>query len=117
MDARISTDKRVATLITAALDGALTDGQAKQLAGVNGELGKLAWLAAAKRIAELLAKTQGPPKIDPATPSGQRPIYTKPTATKRKAKPGATPGHAGARRPEPQRFDERRCNAPDETRH
>ena len=47
MDARISTDKRVATLITAALDGDLTEGQAKQLAGVNGELGKLAWLAAA----------------------------------------------------------------------
>jgi transposase len=108
MDTRISTNARIATLITAALDGTLTEQQAKQLAGVDDELGKLAWLAAAKRIAELMAKTQGPPRIDPATPSGQRPIYTKPTAPKRKAKPGAKPGHAGARRPEPQRIDERK---------
>jgi len=108
MDAKISTDKRVATLITAALDGTLTDGQAKQLADVNGEIAKLAWLAAAKRIAELMAKTQGPQKIDQATPSGQRPIYTKPTASKRKKKPGARPGHPGARRPEPRRIDERK---------
>ena len=108
MDTRISTNARIATLITAALDGTLTEEQAKQLAGVDDELGKLAWLAAAKRIAELLAKTQGPPKIDPATPSGQRPIYTKPPAPKRKGKPGAKPGHAGARRPEPQRIDQRK---------
>ena len=108
MDTRISTNARIATLITAALDGTLTEQQAEQLAGVGDELGKLAWLAAAKRIAELLAKTQGPPKIDPATPSGQRPIYTKPTAPKRKAKPGAKPGHAGSRRPEPQRIDQRK---------
>jgi transposase len=108
MDTRISTNARIATLITAALDGTLTEQQAKQLAGVDDELGKLAWLAAAKRIAELMAKTQGPPRIDPATPSGQRPIYTKPTAPKRKAKPGAKPGHAGSRRPEPQRIDERK---------
>ena len=106
MDARISTDERSATLITAALDGTLTEAQAEQLAGVDEELSKLAWLAAARRIAELLAKTQGPPKIDPATPSGQRPIYTKPPAPKRKGKPGAKPGHPGTRRPEPQRIDE-----------
>ena len=55
-----------------------------------------------------MAKTQGPPRIDPATPSGQRPIYTKPPAPKRKGKPGAKPGHAGARRPEPQRIDQRK---------
>ena len=108
MDARISKNERIATLITAALDGTLTEEQAKQLAGVDDELGKLAWLAAAKRIAELMAKTQGPPRIDPATPSGQRPIYTKPPAPKRKGKPGAKPGHAGARRPEPQRIDQRK---------
>ena len=108
MDTRISTNARIATLITAALDGTLTEQQAKQLAGVDDELGKLAWLAAAKRIAELMAKTQGPPRIDPATPSGQRPIYTKPPAPKRKGKPGAKPGHAGARRPEPQRIDQRK---------
>ena len=108
MDTKISTDARIAALITAALDGALSEEQAEQLAGVDGELGKLAWLAAAKRIAELIARTQGPPKIDPATPSGQRPIYTKPAAPKRGKKPGAKVGHAPARRPTPRRIDERK---------
>jgi len=108
MDTRISTDARIATLITAALDGTLTEQQAGLLAGVDDDLGKLAWLAAAKRIAELMAKTQGPPKIDPATPSGQRPIYAKPPAPKRKGKPGAKPGHAPTRRPAPRQIDERK---------
>jgi len=108
MDERISTDARIARLITAALEGTLTEQQAEQLARVDSELGTLAWMAAAKRIAELLAKRQGPPKIDPATPSGQRPIYTKPAAAKRKRKPGAKPGHAPARRPTPKRIDERK---------
>lgn len=115
MDAIISTDKRIATLITAALDGTLTDQQAEQLAAIDRDVIKLAWLAVAKRvaemsgqIAELKAKLTGPPKIDPATPSGQRPIYTKPPAPKRKGKPGAKPGHAGSRRPEPQRIDDRK---------
>ena len=108
MDTRIGKDARLAALIAAALDGTLTDEQAEQLAGVDDELGKLAWLAAAKRIAGLLGKTQGPPKIDPATPSGQRPVYSKPAAPKRQGKPGAKPGHAGAHRPEPQRIDEQK---------
>ncbi len=91
MDTKISTDKRAATLITAARDGTLTDEQAEQLAAIDRDLVKLAFLAAAKRIAEqnakintLQAKLTGPPKIDPATPSGQRPVYTKPATPKRK---------------------------------
>ena len=108
MDERIRTDARGAALIVAALDGSLTDEQAEQLAAIDHALGKLAWLAAAKRIGELQAKIDGPPKIDPSTPSGQRPIYTKPPAPKRKGKPGAKPGHAPARRPAPQRIDERK---------
>ncbi|MBS3735063.1 MAG: IS66 family transposase [Phycisphaerae bacterium] len=113
MDAGISTDARIAKLITAALDGALTDAQAEQLAQVDRDLLKLAWLAAARRIAEqhqrigeLQAKLAGPPGIDPVTPSAQRPIYTKPPARKRKAKPGARKGHPGKRRPTPKRIDE-----------
>lgn len=115
MDTRISTDKRIATLITAALDGTLTDQQAQRLSAIDRDLIKLAFLASARhvaemnaKIAELQAKLGGPPKIDPATPSGQRPIYTKPPAPKRKGKPGAKPGHAPARRPEPQRIDDRK---------
>ena len=53
MDARISTDVRIAALITAALDGTFTEEQAEQLAAVDHDLSKLAWLAASRRIAEL----------------------------------------------------------------
>jgi len=108
MDAKISTDARIAALITAALDGTLTEQQAEQLAAIDRDLIKLAFLATAKRVAELQAKLGGPPRIDPATPSGQRPIYTKPPTPKRKKKPGAKPGHAPARRPTPQRIDQRK---------
>jgi len=108
MDTKISADARIAALIAATLDGTLTEEQAEQLASVDDELGKLAWLAAAKRIAELLAKTQGPPTVDPATPSGQRPVYAKPSARRRQGKPGAKAGHAGTRRPRPARIDQRR---------
>jgi hypothetical protein len=115
MDAPIRTDARVAKLLLAALDGTLSEKQARQLAALDEDLGQLAWLAAAKRIAEqkdqigqLKARIDGPARIDPSTPSGQRPIYTKPTPPKRKGTPGAKPGHAPARRPAPQRIDERK---------
>jgi hypothetical protein len=106
MDAKIAGNERIRELLAAALDGELSEEQAEQLARVDEHLQKLAWLAAAQRIAELKAKIAGPAKIDPSTPSGQRPIYTKPAAPKRKGKPGAKPGHAGTRRPKPQRIDE-----------
>jgi len=103
-----TTDKEVKAILVAALDGTLTKRQAERLAEIDAQLPTLALLAAAKRIAELQAKLGGPPKIDPATPSGQRPIYTKPASPKRKGKPGARKGHPGARRPAPQRIDERK---------
>ena len=106
MDARINASQRIHELLTAALDGTLTDAQAEELAAIDHDVAKLAWLAAAKHIAELQAKLDGPAKVDPSTPSGQRPIYTKPPAPKRKRKPGAKEGHPGARRPTPQRIDE-----------
>jgi transposase len=106
MDARIGGNQRIGELLAAALEGQLSDAQAEEMAAFDRDLVKLAFLAAAKRIAELKAKIDGPAKIDPSTPSGQRPIYTKPPAKKRKAKPGAKPGHVGTRRPKPQRIDE-----------
>ena len=99
-------DKEVKAILVAALDGSLTEDQADRLAEIDAHLLKLALLAAARRIAELRAKLDGPAKIDPATPSGQRPVYTKPAAPRRKGKPGAKPGHPGSRRPAPQRIDE-----------
>jgi len=115
MDGTIFTDAEVRTLIVAALEGKLTDEQAERLARLDDALLKLVLLAAAKRIAEqnsaiaeLQAKLGTPAKVDPVTPSSQRPIYTKPAAAKRKGKPGARKGHVGTRRPTPQRMDERK---------
>ena len=124
MDARKRRDAELKTLLAAALDGRLTDEQAEELAGFESDLVKLVLLAATKRIAEqngriaeqdvriaeLQAKLGGPAKIDPATPSGQRPVYTKPPAPKRRKKPGAKKGHPGRRRPRPQRIDEREAH-------
>ncbi len=45
--------------------------------------------------------------MDPATPSGQRPIYTKPPAPRRKGRPGAKVGHVGSRRAVPPKIDRR----------
>ena len=95
MNEAIDKDVRIRSLLAAALGGTLTERQAEELAALDAGLAKLAWLAAARRIAELQAKLAGPAKIDPATPSGQRPLYTKPSPPKRKGKPGAKKGHAG----------------------
>ena len=43
--------------------------------------------------------------VAPTTPSGMTPVYLKPSASRRRKKPGRKPGHAGAWRPVPQRID------------
>ena len=107
-------DARLKALPAAALEGRLTDGQAEQLATLDPTLVKLVLLAAARRIAEqdariaeLKGRLDAAGEVDPATPSGQRPIYARPAAPKRKGKPGASKGHRPARRPRPQRIDRR----------
>ena len=93
--------------MAAALEGRLTDSQAEQLAACGEELLKLVLLAATQRIAELQGKLTLAGPESPSTPSGQKPVYTKPSAPKRKGKPGAKPGHAGSRRPAPRQIDRR----------
>jgi transposase len=107
MDDRISKDARLRKLLAAALDGSLTDAQAEELAALDAKLRKLAFLAAAQCIAELRGKLALAGPDHPSTPSGQRPVYAKPPAPKRKGKPGAKPGHVGARRPAPTHIDRR----------
>lgn len=108
-------DKEVQAIFAAALQGALTQQHVERLAAIDADLLKLALLAAAKRvgeqnarIAELEAQLRGPVPIHPSTPSSQRPVYTKPTAPKRKGKPGARKGHPGVHRPEPPSIDQTR---------
>lgn len=43
----------------------------------------------------------------PATPSGMKPVHQKPDTPKRGKKPGRKAGHAGNRRPAPERIDQR----------
>jgi hypothetical protein len=107
MDDLICKDARIRALVAAALEGSLTDAQAEELATCSDGLLKMVLLAAAQRIAELKAKIEGPARMDPATPSGQRPIYTKPPAPRRKGRPGAKVGHVGSRRPIPPKIDRR----------
>jgi len=107
MDDRISKDARLRRLLAAALDGSLTDAQAEELAALDSNLRKLAFLAAAQCIAELRGKLKVAGSDHPSTPSGQKPIYIKPPAPKRQGRPGAKVGHVGTRRPAPQRIDRR----------
>lgn len=118
--------KEVQAILAAALQGTLTEQQVERLAALDPELLKLALLAAAKRIAEqgqkigqqnekiaqqdaaiaaLKDKLDGSQAVHPSTPSGQRPVYTKPTTPQRKGRPGARKGHKPARRPKPQQID------------
>jgi len=107
MDGEIGTDTEAKKLVAAALAGQLTDEEAEVLAGLGHGLLSLVLLAASKRIAELESKLQIASVPDPATPSGQKPLYTKPRAPKSKRKPGAKKGHAPARRNIPERIDRR----------
>jgi len=109
MDCEIGTDAEAKRLVTAALTGQLTDAQSDALAELSPEILGLALLAASKRIAEQdgrIAELEPQLKIaaagDPATPSGQKPVYVKPPTPKSRRRPGAKKGHAPARRKTPQ---------------
>jgi transposase len=56
-------------------------------------------------LTKQLAEAQGKSDSSPATPSGMIPVYEKPPAKKRGKRPGAKPGHSGARRQVPERID------------
>jgi len=114
MPATQSQEARTRALMDAALEGRLTESQAEELSSLGPEVAKLALLLAARRIAEQGARISelrgklalaGP--ASPSTPSGQRAVYTKPPAPRRKGKPGAKPGHPGHHRPKPTRIDRR----------
>lgn len=111
----------VQALIQAALDGALTEAQAKQLVALGPEAVVVALLATSRHIAEQQtqlsqyenggnAASRSTAAPDPSTPSGMIPVYTKPNASKRRGRPGAKDGHPGTRRPAPTRIDRREAH-------
>ena len=69
--------------------------------------GREAVIFALLEMAKKLAEQQRPPGPSPATPSGMVPIYQKPARNGRRRSPGRPNGHAGSRRPAPQRIDQR----------
>ncbi len=75
MECEIGTDAEAKKLVAAALAGQLTDEQAEVLAGLGHGLLSLVLLASSKRIAELESKLKVAAVGDPATPSGQKPLY------------------------------------------
>jgi len=80
----------------------LAQAQAEALHALGAEAVTLFALAMARHVAGLR-----PESSSPATPSGMVPVYEKPAAPKRRRKkPGAKAGHAGARRPTPAKIDQ-----------
>lgn len=87
-------------LLATLLQGALSESQATRLAELGPEAVRLVLLAVNARVAELQPSTA-------ATPSGMVPVYQKPSAKRRRKKPGAKDGHTGARRKTPEKIDAR----------
>ncbi len=106
MNATLAMDKTAQSLLKAALAGRLSERQAERFAGklarADATLLKLVLLAVTERIAQLSGQATA---VSPSTPSGQIPIYTKPTTPRRRRRPGAKLGHKGSRRPAPERID------------
>ena len=121
MESGTGKEAQARAIIAAAMQGVLTEAQARQLYAFGPEAVTLALLATAKQIAEqngriaaqdgciaeLQAKLAGGAFIGPSTPSGQVPVYAKPRTPRRTGRPGAKPGHPGARRAAPEQIDRR----------
>jgi hypothetical protein len=93
------------TILERALRGDLSEADAHRLYAMGPEAVTLVLLATMRRLAEHRPVASGAALVDPATPSGQVPVYTKPAANKRRKRPGAKPGHRGTRRPRPTKID------------
>ena len=89
----MGTDAARATTVEAilerALHGEVSEDDARRLHGLGPEAVTLFALAMAHRVTELEAVGAKASPPDPATPSGQVPVYLKPSAKKRRKRPGA----------------------------
>ena len=98
------------SLVAALQSGRFDEDAARQLYTLGPHAVTLALLAAARRITELQAQAAG--GDTPSTPSGMRPVYTKPNTPRgrRRKRPGARDGHPGHRRSTPTRIDQRQTH-------
>ena len=95
------------TALSFPLGPELTEDQAREIFARGEEAVVFALLAQAKLLAERMAAAAEGSHQTPATPSGMKPPYAKPTPKMRgRKKPGRKPGHPGSRRKVPDRIDE-----------
>jgi transposase len=88
------------------IGSSLSQEQAHEIYAQGEEAIVFALLELAKQLAERRAAEAGLSHQTPATPSGMKPPYLKPTASRRgKKKPGRKAGHPGSRRSVPERID------------
>lgn len=97
-------------MVTATLDipvgATLTEEQARKIFGQGEEAVVFALLELAKMLAGQTSAAAASSHETPATPSGMKPPYKKPTTSSRgKKKPGRKDGHPGSRRDPPARVD------------
>jgi transposase len=98
----------VSTTLDISVGPTLSEEQARAIFAQGEEAVVFALLAQAKMLADRQAQLAGVSHETPATPSGMKPPFAKPTAPKRgRKKPGRKPGHPGSRRPPPARIDKR----------
>lgn len=90
------------------LGAGLTEGQARGIYRRGEEAVVFALLQLAKQLAESKAeKGINSNTVSPSTPSGMRPVYSKPPRSSRRTRPGRKNGHPGVRRDRPDRIDQR----------
>ncbi len=96
----------VATMPEVSLGSTLTEKQARGSYAQGEEAVVFALLQFAQQLAIQSASAASTSHDTPATPSGMKPPYAKPTASSRgKKKPGRKKGHLGSRRAKPARID------------
>lgn len=90
-----------------AVGPSLTEEQAREIYGQGEEAVVFVLLQLAQQLAAQISASAATSHDTPATPSGMKPPYAKPTASsRRRRKPGGTRGHPGSRREAPERIDE-----------
>ena len=93
------------------LGAALTEEQAREIFLQGEEAVVFSLLELAKMLAEQASAAAGSSHQTPATPSGMKPPFAKPSASsRRRKKPGRKKGHQGSRREKPERIDERKVH-------
>jgi len=93
----------------AGLGASLTEAQAREIFRQGEEAAVWALLQLSRMLAEAQGRGTAPthtPSVSPSTPSGMRPIYTKPPAPRRRKRPGRPEGHVGVRRAWPEQADQ-----------